>query len=521
LAISTEQRWTRHVIGPLEQLAAPMSEHRAAQMLEKAKWAAAAFSTYRRDDVLRITEAAADAAYEKAKYFADLTLQESGFGNAEHKKIKNEMCSRGIFEHYRDHDYVNCRIDAERKIVEVPKPAGVIFALIPSTNPVCTVSFKTLLAMMTRNAIVISPHPAVRETCVEAAQVMAEAAERAGAPEGAIQVITEPSMPIIESVMRSDKINAILATGGTAVVRAAYSSGNPALGVGPGNCPAFVDASADIAKAAKDISDSKAFDNSVLCTNESAVIVMRDAAEALRRELKKQGCHICSEEERQRVEDCLFPVGKFNVGMIGRPAAWIAKECGIRVPASTRILIVPLERVGDDYPLSLEKMCPVLGLFEVPSFQAGLNACRAMVRRTGGGPSAAIHSADPQAILQYSAVMNVLRVVVNAPCSTGAAGFETHLPPTMTVGTGFWGRSTVRENLRPEHLVQWTKVAFSKRADVVFPSFEGLSVHDAQRAARPVAPPPDTGGAGLDRELREQIRAIIAEELRAITGSPR
>ena len=328
-------------------------------------------------------------------------------------------------------------------------------------------------------------------------------------------------MPIIDAVMRSDKINAILATGGTPMVRAAYSSGNPALGVGPGNCPAFVEASADVAKAAKDICDSKAFDNSVLCTNESAVIVQGDVAEGLRRELKKQGCHICTPEERQRVEDCLFPVGKFNVGMIGRPAAWIAKECGIRVPSSTRVLVVPLERVGDDYPLSLEKMCPVLGLFEVPGFQAGLNACRAMVRRTGGGHSAAIHSQDPRAILRFSSVINVLRVVANGPCSTGAAGFETHLAPTMTVGTGYWGRSTVRENLHPDHLVQWTKVAFSKDAAAAFPSFEGLSVHDGEVRTQAMARLEAEPETGLDADLRSQIRAIIAEELRAITQGGR
>lgn len=489
-----------------------LNEYRAGQMLNKAEWAANAFSAFERPAVLRIAEAAAEAGAARARHFADATIAETGFGNADHKFIKNEMCSRGIFQHYREDDYVGFRVDPARKIVEVPKPAGVIFALTPSTNPVATVFFKIVLALLTRNAIVISPHPAARKCCVEAALVMAGAAREAGAPDGVIQVIEEPTIPLIDCMMKSDKTDVILATGGTPMVRAAYSSGNPALGVGPGNCPAYVDSSAEIAKAAKDIADSKSFDNSVLCTNESAVIAHTDIAGPLRTQLRKQGAYICNDEERQLVEDGLFPFAKFNIAMLGRSAPEIARECGVRVPPKTRILVVPLARVGDDYPLSNEKMCPVLGFYEVPDAAAGLIACQTMVRRSGGGHSAAVHAADPQIILRFGARLGVLRIAVNAPCSTGAAGFQTHLAPTMTIGTGFLGRSAISENLRPDHLVQWTKIAFDKDDSVAFPSFEGLSL--AETRSRPATREPAPAPSDAVRDMREEIRRIIVEELR-------
>ena len=496
----------------------PMTVHRAGHMLEKANWAASVYGGFSRDDVLRIAEAAADACAAKAEYFAEAAVAETGYGVVEHKTLKNKLCSRGIFDHYRDHDYCGYRADAATKIVEVARPAGVIFALTPSTNPVCTVAFKIILALITRNAIVISPHPAARRCCSEAAMVMNDAAMAVGLPDGVIQVIEEPSLEIIDALMRSAKTDVILATGGAPMVRAAYGSGNPALGVGPGNCPAYVAADADVARAAKVIVQSKAFDNSVLCTNESAIIADAAIIESLRRELRKQGCHICSEAERQLVEDALFPLDKFNIGMIGQPAKSIAKECGFRVPPKTRVLVVPLERIGDDYPLSREKMCPVLGLYAAANAGSALSACRAMVRRSGGGHSAAIHSRDPETILRFGAAVNVLRVVVNGPCSTGAAGFDTHLAPTMTIGTGFMGRSSVAGNLEPSHLIQWTKIAFDKDDSVEFPSFEGLSAGEARplgetgivsSAAAPrlaEAPPPD--------DLRAEIRRIVADELR-------
>jgi acetaldehyde dehydrogenase/alcohol dehydrogenase len=513
---------------------AGLSPHRAAQMVEKARWAAASFATYGRDEVLAIAKAVAEAAAAEARRYADWAVEETGFGNAEHKAIKNRLCSIGLFEHYKDANFTDFRIDADRKIVEIPKPAGVIFALTPSTNPVCSVFYKTIIALLTRNAIVISPHPYAKACCSDAARRIARAAEKAGAPDGVIQVIDEPSLTIIDAIMKSDRINLILATGGTPMVRAAYSSGNPAIGVGPGNNPAYVDESADVARAAKLITDSKAFDNSILCTNESAVVVHSAVAKRLAEELKRQHCHMLSEDERDRLQEHLFPGGTFNTSLLGKSSEAIAEAAEIRAPRGTRVLLVPLERIGDDYPLSREKLCPVLGFYEVATHEAAITACRSMVRRQGAGHSAAIHASDPAIILRFGAEMTVLRIAVNAGCSTGAAGFDTFLAPTMTIGTGYFGRSSVSENIGPKHLVQWTRVAYAKDTEFSAGNFDSLGLPEPPTRPRlPEGdidysfnwvggrPSPFTGEANDARDpdrddLKADIRKLILEELRAL-----
>lgn len=513
-----------------------LSPHRVAQMVEKARWAAASFSTYRREEVLAIARAAAEAGAKAARRYAEWAVEETGFGNPDHKEIKNRLCSTGLFEHYRDRNFTDFRIDPDRKMVEIPKPAGVIFALTPSTNPVSSVFYKAIIALLTRNAVVFSPHPYAKACCTDAARLIAAAAEGAGAPDGIIQAIDEPSLPLIETVMKSDRINLILATGGTPMVRAAYGSGNPAIGVGPGNNPAYVDETANVAQAAKLIADSKAFDNSILCTNESSVIAHAAVASKLATELQRQGCHMLSGEERDQLQERLFPDGKFNVSLLGRSAEKIAESVGIKAPRGTRVLLAPLARIGDDYPLSREKLCPVLGFYEASSREAALTACRAMVRSQGAGHSAAIHATDPAVILKFGAALEVLRVVVNAGCSTGAAGFGTFLPPTMTIGTGYFGRSSVGENIGPEHLVQWTRIAYAEEAP--FATFEGLTLPGPATRPRPPGGNIDysfnwVGGrpssfSGPTRpseadygDLRAEIRRLILEELRALQGEQR
>lgn len=508
-------------MGEVTDMAAKISGDRAEAMLQRAEWALSAYSRFDRAAVLRVAGAAAEAAAAKAADYAKWAVEETGFGVVAHKTVKNELCSRGLFEHYRNDDFTGYRLDPTRKMIEVARPAGVIFALTPSTNPVCTVFYKVLLALLTRNAIVISPHPLAKACCAAAARTMAEAAEAAGAPDGIVQVIAEPDLAIIERLMTSSRTSVILATGGAPMVRAAYGSGNPALGVGPGNCPDYVDASADVGEAARHIADSKSFDNSILCTNDSAVIAHRAVAGQLQRAMKREGCHFIGERGRGRLEEVLFPGGSFNAAMLGRDAATIAKACGLTVAPNTRVLVVPLERIGDDYPLSREKLCPVLGYYEVESVEAGLNACRAMVRRHGTGHSAAIYASDPATVLRFGAELNVLRIVVNAPCSIGAAGFQTFLAPTMTVGTGFFGRSSVGENVGPQHLVQWVKVAFNKDAGVDLGRYEGLALSAADEAVAP-APAIDGPPAGGDTQadIRAEIRQIILEELRSLRAGP-
>jgi acetaldehyde dehydrogenase/alcohol dehydrogenase len=504
----------------------------ARQMVEKARWAAEAFSSYGREEILRIAKAAGEAGYAQAQRYAQWAVEETGFGVAEHKVIKNQACSRGLYELYRDQDFTGVRLDPERKILEIARPAGVVFALTPSTNPVATVFYKIMLCLLTRNAIIISPHPMAKACCSDAAKLMAKAAEAAGAPDGVIQVIDEPSLPIVETVMKSDRIDVILATGGVPVVRAAYSSGNPAIGVGPGNVPAYVDETADVAQAAKAIAESKAFDNGILCTNESAIIAHGAISAALEQELKRNGCHILSDEERDQLERALFPDGKFNIALIGKSAEFIAGKAGFRVPARTKVLVAPLARIGDDYPLSREKLCPVLGLYVAATRDAAMIACRAMTRRAGGGHSAAIHARDPEIILRYGEEMNVLRISVNVGNSLGASGFETHLAPTMTIGTGYFGRSSVSENVGPQHLVQWVKMAWNKESAIEMPSFAaaeprqklgigvraegGIDYDFGNHPPGVVSPAPGRAVAGSD-DIRAEIRRIILEELKELT----
>jgi acyl-CoA reductase-like NAD-dependent aldehyde dehydrogenase len=541
---------SRAPISVSELLTDPAGVPRARAMLQRAEWAARAFARYDKATVDAIVRAAAAAGAARAREYAERAVRETGFGVVEHKVLKNVACSTGVVEHYAGHDYVTPRVDAAAKVVEVPRPAGVVLALTPSTNPVATVFFKCLLALMTRSVVVVSPHPMAKEVCAHAARALGEAAVKAGAPDGVIQVVDEPSVPLIDALMTDERTSVIVATGGVPVVRAAYSSGTPAIGVGPGNVPVLVDATADLAKAARRIVDSKSFDNSVLCTNESVLIVTEQVATALLRHLKQAGAHLLAPDERDRVAAMLFPGGRFDIRFVGKDASWIAAEAGLRVPNRTRVLLAPFDLVVPEEPLAHEKLCPVLGLVRVPTARRGIDAARAVLRLSGRGHSAAIHSTDPQVIMEYGAAVEVLRVAVNVGNSLGSAGLETNLAPTMTIGTGFFGRSSVGENLHPSHLVQWTRLAYNRDPAEPFGDFTGLVPWQAPAGRNgdrgsvppyPVAsnqrgdgadhwPVPASGGGqaysparselnGADASaLREQIRRLILEELSQLAG---
>jgi acyl-CoA reductase-like NAD-dependent aldehyde dehydrogenase len=503
---------------------------RARQMLERATWAARAFATYDHPTVLRIAEAVADVAEAQAQHYAEWAVRETGFGVVEHKVIKNRLCSRGILDTYRDHDYVSPRVDTDLKMVEIPRPAGVVLALTPSTNPVSTVYFKILLALLTRNAVVLSPHPFAKACCADAARTLGDAAVAAGAPDGVVQVVEEPSIPLIDALMTDERTNVILATGGVPVVRAAYSSGNPAIGVGPGNVPVLVDSTADLKRAAEKLVASKAFDNSILCTNESVLIVEESVADRFLREMERQGAYLLKPDERDRVRDAVFPDGRFDTSLVGKDATAIAAKAGVRVPGRTRILVAPFDLAVDEEPLAHEKLCPVLGVVRVPNARRGIRTAVAVLRIGGAGHSAVIHSRDAATVMAYAAAVRVLRVAVNEGGSTGSAGFGTHLAPSMTIGTGFLGRSSLGENLEPKHLVNVTRVAYSTDPAEVLPSFAGLDPW--QSPVAPVPPYPvanNLAGGGLPAlsavptspggdagELRDELRRLIIEELNTI-----
>lgn len=493
----------------------PSGAARARTMLQRAHWAATAYATYDRHSVRRISEAVAEIAYQNANRYAEWAVRETGMGVVEHKRQKNEACSRGIFERYRDEDFTGARIDHERKIVEIPRPAGVVLALTPSTNPIATVYFKVLLALMTRNAVVVSPHPLAKECCVHAVRLLGDAAVGAGAPDGCVQVVEEPTIPLIEALMADLATDVIVATGGVGVVRAAYRSGNPAIGVGPGNVPLFVDATADLARAARCIADSKSFDNSILCTNESVLIAQEQIADKLWRELARNGAHVCPPEDVTRVRDALYPEGRMRLDLIGKDAGTLAREAGIHIPPRSRVLVTPFELIVPEEPLAREKMFPLLGLVSVPDPRRGIDAARAMLRIGGAGHSAVIHSTDPRTIMAFGAAVNVLRVTVNAGGSTGSAGMGTNLAPSMTVGTGFFGRSSLGQNLEPGDLVNWTRVAYATDPAVAFGAFEGIEPWSAQPECVPAAVLQPAEAAEPDA-VREEIRRLLLEELREL-----
>lgn len=499
------------------RLAVPDRALSSARMkVGRAAWAARYYKSFSREAVLAIAEAIAKAGHERAGEFAEMAVSETGYGVVEHKTLKNQLCTYELLNYYRDLDLVTPRVDADRKIIELPKPAGVIFALAPATNPVATVYYKAMLAVLSRNAIVLSPHPAAKKVSALAAQHLAAAAEAAGAPAGLIQCVEEPSIPLVQDIMASDRINVIIATGGTAMVRAAYSSGNPALGVGPGNAVAYVDPSASVDAAARCLVESNSFDNAVLCTNESVVVTLDSNRGNMERALRTAGAHICNEADTDKLRDYLFGGEGFTLEAIGKSAQWIAERAGIRVSPSTKVLVPVVATPGQDDLLFREKLCPVLTLTAAVDFEQAVTFAKHTTRR-GAGHSAAFHGEDSNRLVEFSQDMPVYRVVVNAPCSQGAAGFATHLPPTFTIGTGFAGRSSVGENLGPQHLVHWTRIAYAKDAPADLGSVD-LSRVSSDRASPAPHVAPASAPAPAGDVTRDELRRLILEELRSLKG---
>lgn len=494
---------------------------RAIQILNSAQWASERYSKMNFSSVQSIARAVADAGFAKAKEYAEWAVTETGYGCIEHKIVKNEACSKGIFDQYAEVDFTSPRIDRKNKIVELPRPAGVVFALTPVTNPVATVYFKTMLSILTRNAIVISPHPGAKNVCSDAARTLSEAAIAAGAPHGVVQVIDEPTIPLIDRFLSSDLVDLIVATGGPAVVKAAYQSGNPAIGVGSGNAPVLVDDSCDLQKAARYIVGSKSFDNSILCTNESTILAYDAIADQLLTELGRAKAYICSPSEVDALRKILFNDGEFNMEMIGRDASVIAAEAGISA-SNAEVLVTPVDLIQPEEPLVREKLCPVLAFGRVKDLTTGIAAARSVMRKSGKGHSAVIHSSDEKTILAYADAVPALRIVVNVGCSLGVAGFETHLGPSMTIGTGFVGGSSVGDNLKPENFVNMARIAYNSAVSESFGNFEGLQRKTIQPLESVLVDFPQATSMSednLQESARAELRRIIREELKAILAA--
>jgi acetaldehyde dehydrogenase (acetylating) len=440
-------------------------------VVKKAKEAQKQYEEFSQESVDRIVAAAAKAAFAKKDELARIAVEETGMGVPEHKAIKNEVASIRVYESIRDTKTVGViRENKKDKIVEVASPFGVIAGIVPTTNPTSSAIFKSLIALKTRNAIVFSPHPFAVKCTVEAARICLEAAILAGAPEGIIGWITKPTMDATQGLMQHPDVNLILATGGGALVRAAYSSGKPAYGVGPGNVPCYIEKTAEIAKAVKRIVDSKTFDNGTICATEQALVVDRNIRDVVIREFKKNGAYFLNEEEKRKLELVVSPMpGKLNPKIVGRHAQVIAKMAGIEVSAETRILIAEETKVGKDVPLSIEKLAPVFPFYTVDGENEALSICDQLLAIGGRGHTLALHTTDEKVIRTFSLRMPVSRLLVNTPSSIGAVGGTTGLKPSLTLGCGSFGGNITGDNISAEHLINIKRIAYGTK-DIEIPN---------------------------------------------------
>src|SRR3954452_4414662 len=433
--------------------------------VEKAFAAWQKYRTYSQEQVDAIVERMAAAARANAKRLADLAVEETGYGNAKDKYIKNLLNCDWLPRKMRGMKTVGIiRELPEEKIVEIGVPVGVIAAILPTTNPTSTAIFKTLISLKAGNAIVLSPHPrAFRCTC-ETAAVMYRAALEAGAPEDIIQCIDRATMEGINALMRHERVSVILATGGHAMGKSAYSTGKPAYGVGPGNVPVLVDTSADLEDAIAKVVAGKSFDYGTVCSSEQAIVaesLMRDRILSL---LKQNKAYICNAQQIEALGKLLLtPNWTVNPNCVGQSPTKIAKMAGFEVPADPSIICCEIEGVGKKYPLSAEKLSPVLSLIFVPDFNAALDTCFGLLKFGGAGHTAVIHAKNDARIREYGLRMPAYRVLVNTPAPQGSTGITTNVFPSMTLGCGAMAGNSTSDNVGPQHLFNIRRLAYTVR----------------------------------------------------------
>ncbi len=455
---------------PSTSAAAPARDDRsineARELIERAHAAFVELRNFTQEQVDRVVDAMAAAATANAEKLARMAVEETGYGVVEHKVQKNLFASKRVHEAIRGMKTVGVvREDRAQGIVEIAVPVGVVAAILPSTNPTSTAIYKILIALKGRNTIVLSPHPtAMRCTC-ETVSIMKQAAVAAGAPENVICCFSTPSMAGTQELMRHRRTAVVLSTGGMSIVRAAYSSGKPAFGVGPGNVPAFIDRSADIAKAVADVVFGKTFDNGTICSSEQAIVAEEAIREPVLKELSSQGAYFLKPDEIVRLgqEKVNLEAHTINAKFVGKSAVKVAELAGIRVPGSTRVLVAQLDGVGREHPLSAEKLSPVLALYFVKDRAAALDTCQALLRFGGLGHTCAIHARDEQVIREYGLRMPAYRVVVNSPSPQGSIGSSTNLFPAMTLGCGAAGGNITSDNISPLHLINLKRIAYEAR----------------------------------------------------------
>lgn len=433
-------------------------------LLEKVSAAQKIYATYSQEQVDHIFRRVALKMSSLRIPLAKMAVEETGMGVVEDKVIKNHFASEYIYNKYKNAK--TCGIVAEDKengVIKIADPIGVIAGVIPTTNPTSTVIFKSLIALKTRNAIVFSPHPRAKKCTVETAKIILEEAVKAGAPENIIGWIENPSIFQTQYLMQHEKTNLILATGGPGMVKSAYSSGNPALGVGAGNTPAVIDETADLQMAVSSILMSKTFDNGMICASEQSVVVVDAVYDAVKAEFLKRGAYILSAKEKEALGKVIMPDGKLNSAIVGQKAATIAKMAGIEVAPQTKVLISLCEKVGKEEPFSAEKLSPVLAMYKEKDFEFAVAKAKALVTFGGNGHTSVLYTnqANENRIKTFGATMHTGRIMINCPSSQGAIGdiYNFRLEPSLTLGCGSWGGNSVSENVGVKHLLNTKTVA--------------------------------------------------------------
>ena len=473
---------------PTDKDLASIAEARA--LARRAKLAQATLGEFSQDQIDRIVEAMATAVAPHAEALARLAVEETTFGVVADKIQKNLFAAQRVFEFIKPMKTVGVinRIE-DRKIIEIAEPFGVVAAIIPSTNPTSTAIYKILIAIKARCAVVMTPHPSAARCITRTADIMNEAGRRAGLPDDAIGWMTTVTLEGTQELMKAREVSVILATGGMGLVRAAYSAGKPAYGVGPGNAPCYIESSADVRKAANDILTGKSFDHGVLCSSPNSVVVDEAVAAEAKRQFKDQGGYFLSPAEAETLaKQLVTPQRLPNPAFVGKSALSIAEKCGIAVPAGTRALIAELTGVGRDFPLSIEKLCPVLSYYVVKDWREGCERCKQILKYGGMGHTMSIHSQNDAVILEFGLHKPAYRICVNTPTTHGSIGLTTGLDPAMTLGCGGFGGNITSDNISPKHLLNIKRVAYELRPAQAAPTPPPASPALPAQAQLPKAP---------------------------------
>ena len=492
-----------------------VSVQQARDLVEAAHRAQTEIASFDQAKIDRLCEAMAKAALREAARLGALAVEETGYGVPADKQEKNRFAAEDVWNYFRGLRTVGV-VSQSKDVVEIASPRGVVAGIIPSTNPTSTAIFKILIAIKSRNSIVLSPHPSAARCINETVRVMREAGIKEGLPADAIGCMTTATIEGTEALMKHKQTACILATGGIGLVRAAYSSGKPAFGVGPGNVPVFVERTADVPKAVQDILTGKCFDNGTICASEQSLVIDAPIENAVREQFKLQGGYFLSAAEADQLGKIVAtPQRSLNAGVVGKSVEVIAKMAGLNVPPGTRCLMADVGGVGRDHPLSMEKLSPILSVYVVDGLDRGAERSFEILRYGGMGHTAGIHTRSREAAIKFGGEMPASRITVNTPTTHGAIGFSTALPPSMTLGCGSWGGNVTSDNVSPLHLMDIKRVAFETRpVKSARPAVATTSTTAASIASS--APPPAVASPAA-KIGREEIAAIVD---RFLAGRP-